>query len=244
MEEQLHQSQKMALVGQLTAGVSHDLNNLLTVISTNLDLIEDVAKNGRVGQLAAAARRAVDLGAKLTAQLLSFSRRRKLEPTLVNVSQLISQFEGLMKQAVGREYDIRLRIDAQLWRCHVDPSLLETALLNLILNARDAMPHGGTLELETRNVIVHEGNASGRQARSYVRLSVTDTGSGISPEVRERVFEPFFTTKEAGKGTGLGLSMVEGFVRQTGGCVNIESAPGAGTTVALYLPRAPEAPKA
>ena len=241
-EEQLHQSQKMELVGQLSAGLAHDLKNLLTVISMNLDLIEEVTKNDRVGQSAAAARRAVDLGVRLMAQLLSFSRRQKLSPRLVNANQLISEFKGLLRQAAGKEYDIRLRIDQQLWPCYVDPALLETALLNLVLNGRDAMHGGGNIELETRNVI--ERDANGRPTVHYVRLSVTDTGGGISADVRERIFEPFFTTKGVGKGTGLGLSMVSGFVREAGGRIDIKSVPGVGTTVTLFLPKASQAPDA
>ena len=239
-DEQLHHSQKMELVGRLTAGVSHDLNNLLTVVSSNLDMIEHVAKSDKVGQFATAARRAIDLSAKLTSQLLSFSRRQKMNPMLTNVNQLISEFQGLMRQALGRGCDVKLRIDHQLWRCRVDPWLLKAALLNLMLNGRDAMPQGGSLELETRNVILHARCVDGRQTRSFVRVSVADTGCGIPAEVRERVFEPFFTTKEAGKGTGLGLSMVSEFVRQAGGHVGIDSTPGAGTTIALYLPQASE----
>jgi signal transduction histidine kinase len=243
-EEQLRQRQKIELVGQLAAGVTHDLNNLLTVVSMNLDLIEEAARSDSVERFSAVARRAVDLGAKLTAHLLSFCRRQKINPTLVNANQLISEFQGLLRHAVGRRCDIRLRTDQQLWRCHVDPSLLEAALLNLVLNARDAMPGGGTLELETRNVILHEQNADGRVARPYIRLSVTDTGSGIPADILERIFEPFFTTKDADKGTGLGLSMVSGFVREAGGRVDIKSALGVGTTVALYLPKALQAPDA
>ena len=135
-------------VGSLL-GVSHDLNNLLTVVSSNLDMIEHVAKSDKVGQFATAARRAIDLSAKLTSQLLSFSRRQKMNPMLTNVNQLISEFQGLMRQALGRGCDVKLRIDHQLWRCRVDPSLLKAALLNLVLNGRDAMPQGGSLELET-----------------------------------------------------------------------------------------------
>ncbi len=236
-EEKLHQSQKMESVGQLTGGVAHDFNNLLTVVSGNLELIEDTKDIGRVRQFAAAARRATDRGAKLTAQLLAFSRRQKLTPKLVNANQLVLGFQGLVRQAVGERCEIRLRTDEQLWLCNVDPSLLETALLNLALNGRDAMPDGGVLEIETRNVVLDEG-ATGCPPGSYVRLSVRDTGFGMPPEVRDRAFEPFFTTKEIGKGTGLGLSMVYGFVRQSGGSAAIESAPGAGTTVALYLPKA------
>ncbi len=236
-EEKLHQSQKMESVGQLTGGVAHDFNNLLTVISGNLELIEDTKDIGRVRQFAAAARRATDRGAKLTAQLLAFSRRQKLSPKLVNANQLVLGFQGLIRQAVGEQCEIQLRTDDRLWLCNVDPSLLETALLNLALNGRDAMPDGGVLEIETQNVVVGE-NTPGCGPGSYVRLSVRDTGFGMPPEVRDRVFEPFFTTKEIGKGTGLGLSMVYGFVRQSGGHVTVESAAGAGTTVALYLPKA------
>jgi signal transduction histidine kinase len=244
IEEQLHQSQKMESVGQLTGGVAHDFNNLLTVVSANLELIEDMADHGRIRQFAATARRAVDRGTKLTAQLLAFSRQQRLNPKLVNANQLISEFKGLIRQAIGGRCEINLRIDERLWLCHVDPPLLETALLNLALNGRDAMPDGGVLEIETRNVVMDEGAAVGILPGSYVRLSVTDTGCGMPPEVRDRVFEPFFTTKEVGKGTGLGLSMVYGFVRQSGGHVAVESVPGAGTTVALYLPKATQEPDA
>jgi signal transduction histidine kinase/CheY-like chemotaxis protein/HAMP domain-containing protein len=243
-EEQLHQSQKMESVGQLTGGVAHDFNNLLMVVSANLELIEDAADNGRVRQFAATARRAADRGTKLTAQLLAFSRRQVLNPKLVDANQLISEFQELIRQAVGGNCEVKLRTDERLWLCHVDPSLLETALLNLALNARDATPDGGVLEIETRNVVLDEGAVARCLPGSYVRLSVTDTGCGMPPEVRDRVFEPFFTTKEVGKGTGLGLSMVYGFVQQSGGHVAVESAPGVGTTVALYLPKATQKPDA
>jgi len=242
MQEQLHQSQKMESVGQLTGGIAHDFNNLLAMVSGNLELIEDAADNGRVRQFAAAARRATDRGAKLTAQLLAFSRQRILNPKLVSANQLISEFQELIRQAVGGSCEVKLRTDDRLWLCHVDPPLLETALLNLALNGRDAMPDGGVLEIETRNAVLDEGAVAG--PGSYVRLSVTDSGCGMPPEVRDRVFEPFFTTKEVGKGTGLGLSMVYGFVRQSGGHVAVESAPGVGTTVALYLPKATQKPDA
>jgi signal transduction histidine kinase len=244
MQEQLHQSQKMESVGQLTGGIAHDFNNLLMVVSGNLELIEDAADIGGVRQFAAAARRATDRGAKVTAQLLAFSRQQRLSPKLVNPNQLISEFEGLIRQAVGGACEVKLRTDEPPWLCHIDPPLLETALLNLALNGRDAMPNGGVLKIETRNVILDEGAVAGCLPGSYVKVSVTDTGCGMPPEVRDRVFEPFFTTKEVGKGTGLGLSMVYGFVRQSGGYVAVESAPGAGTTVALYLPKATQKPDA
>ena len=162
---------------------------------------------------------------------------------MVNANQLISEFEGLIRQAVGDGCEVKLQTDDELWLCHVDPSLLETALLNLALNARDAMADGGILRIETQN-IEEEESVAGCSPGSYVRLSVADNGSGMPPEVRDRVFEPFFTTKEVGKGTGLGLSMVYGFVRQSGGHIAVESAPGAGTTVALYLPATTQEPDA
>jgi signal transduction histidine kinase/CheY-like chemotaxis protein len=243
-EEQLHQSQKMESVGQLTGGVAHDFNNLLTVVSGNLELIEDATEIGKVRQYAAAARRAADRGAKLTTQLLAFSRRQKLHPKLVNANDLISEFQGLIRQAIGGGCELRLRTDEGLWPCQIDPPLLETALLNLALNGRDAMLDGGILEIETQNVVLDDETVAGCPPGSYVRLSVKDTGCGMTPEIRDRVFEPFFTTKEVGKGTGLGLSMVYGFVRQSGGHVAIESATGAGTTIALYLPKASNGPDA
>jgi signal transduction histidine kinase len=244
IEEQLHQSQKMESVGQLTGGVAHDFNNLLMVVSANLELIENAEDIGKVRQFAAAARRSADRGANLTAQLLAFSRRQRLNPKLVNANQLISEFQGLIRQAVGGGCEVKLLTDEPLWLCHIDPSLLETALLNLALNGRDAMPDSGVLEIKTRNVVLDEAAAAGCLPGSYVKVSVTDTGCGMPPEVRDRVFEPFFTTKEVGKGTGLGLSMVYGFVRQSGGHVAVESEPGAGTTVALYLPKATQKPDA
>jgi signal transduction histidine kinase len=236
--ELFYQSQKMESVGQLTGGIAHDFNNLLTVVSANLELIEAGDNIGDARQCATAALRAVDRGAKLTAHLLAFSRRQVLNPKPINAYQLVSEFEGLIHKAVGEAWRVKVRTKNDLWLCHVDPALLETALLNLALNARDAMPNGGLLEIETRNIVVEEGAVVGCLPGSYVRLSVRDHGCGMPPGVLDRVFEPFFTTKEVGKGTGLGLSMVYGFVRQSGGHIAIESAPEKGTTVALYLPKA------
>jgi len=238
MQEQLHQSQKMESVGQLTGGIAHDFNNLLTVVSANLELIGRTEDNDKVSRLVGAARRAIDRGAKLTGQLLAFSRRQKLNPKLVDANNLICDFKGLMRQAVGAECEIRVKTDEQLWLCYVDQPLLETALLNLALNGRDAMPDGGMLEIETQNIVLDAGAVDDCPPGPYVRLSVTDNGCGIPPENLGRIFEPFFTTKEVGKGTGLGLSMVYGFVRKSGGYVDVESIVGTGTTVALYLPQA------
>ena len=237
VEEQLHQSQKMEAVGQLTGGVAHDFNNLLMVISGNLELIENCASDqDSVRRLAAVALRAADRGASLIAQLLAFSRRQTLNPKPVQADVLIRDIQRLIRRAVGEGCEVILFIDRQLWPCHVDPAQLQTALLNLTLNARDATPNGGTLTIEARNVTVNENTIAGVASGSYIRLSVRDTGCGMSPETLDRAFEPFFTTKEVGRGTGLGLSMVYGFVRQSGGYVTIESAIGVGTTVNLYLP--------
>jgi signal transduction histidine kinase len=242
MEEQLHQSQKMEAVGQLTGGVAHDFNNLLMVISGNLELIESrTADDEGVRGLAIAARKAAHRGASLTAQLLAFSRRQRLNPKTILVNALIRDFQALILRALGDGCMVKLVAEDQLWPCHVDPAQLETALLNLALNARDAMPDGGRLQIEARNVTLVEGAVAGVTPGSYVRLSVTDTGCGMPPETLDRVFEPFFTTKEVGKGTGLGLSMVYGFVRQSGGHVTIESTVGVGTTVSLFLPRSTQA---
>lgn len=242
--EQFYQSQKIESVGQLTGGIAHDFNNLLTVVSANLELIEAGDDIGKARHFAAAARRAVDRGAKLTAQLLAFSRRQVLNPKPVDVKLLVSEFQGLIRNAVGEACRTKVQADDGLWLCNVDPALLQTALLNLALNARDAMPDGGVLEIEMTNIVVENGAVPGCLPGSYVRLSVRDTGLGMPPEVRDRVFEPFFTTKEVGKGTGLGLSMVYGFVRQSGGHVTIESTVGKGTTVIIYLPKATQNPDA
>jgi CheY-like chemotaxis protein len=220
--------------GQLTGGVAHDFNNLLTVVSANLELIEKCAADARkVRRFAAAARHAAHRGAKLTAQLLTYSRRQILYPELVCASELIDEFQKIIRPALGG-IELRVLSDEPLWLCYVDSSLLESALLNLALNARDAMPAGGSLIIETRNVVVSTG---GCPPGSYVSISVTDTGCGMSTEARERIFEPFFSTKET-KGTCLGLNMVFGFVQQSGGHLGVDSALGAGTTFTVYLPRA------
>lgn len=239
MEAQLHQSQKMEAVGQLTGGIAHDFNNLLMVVIGNLNVIErHVGADDTVRHFAAAACRAADCGAKLTAQLLSFSRRQPLDLKRVHAGQIISEFEGLIRRAVGEGCAIKLTADDRLWPCHVEAAQLETAVLNLALNGRDAMPDGGVLEIAARNVILDENFAGGLAAGPYVSVSVRDTGCGMPPETMERAFEPFFTTKEAGKGTGLGLSMVYAFVKRSQGHVVIDSAVGAGTNITLYLPKA------
>jgi signal transduction histidine kinase len=243
MEEQLHQSQKMEAIGQLTGGVAHDFNNLLMVISGNLELIENAETDrDHIRELAAASRKAADRGANLTAQLLAFSRRQKLTPKPVYADRLIRDFQEVIRQAAGEGCDFRLVADDHLWPCYVDPAQLQTALLNLALNGRDAMPNGGMLEISLRNVTLGDDAVAGVSAGCYVMISVKDTGCGMAAETLDRAFEPFFTTKEVGRGTGLGLSMVYGFVRQSGGHITIDSAVGTGTTICLYLPRSAQDP--
>ncbi|WP_407179900.1 ATP-binding protein [Bradyrhizobium sp. STM 3562] len=243
MEEQLHQSQKMEAVGQLTGGVAHDFNNLLMVIAGKLELIEECAGNREsIRQLAAAARKAADRGASLTAQLLAFSRRQTLSPKAIYADRLILDFQDFIRHALGQGYALKIQADEKLWACDVDPAQLQTALLNLILNGRDSMPGGGSLEIEALNVELEEQTAGEIAPGLYVKIAVKDKGCGMSPETLERVFEPFFTTKDVGKGTGLGLSMVYGFVRQSSAYVTIDSALGFGTTVSLYLPKSAREP--
>ncbi len=244
MEEQLHQSQKMEAVGQLTGGIAHDFNNLLTVVTLKLEAIAARAPDEATRQMANEAQMAAGRGAKLTAQLLAFSRQQRLEPEFVRVNDVITEFLGIISQAVGPGCEVRLLTDEGLWPCHIDRSQFQTALLNLTLNARDAMAAGGPVQIETRNVALEAGGGAGCEPGPYVCVSVKDTGVGIPAEALARAFEPFFTTKEVGKGTGLGLSMVYGFVRQSGGDVTIESKVGEGTTVNLYLPKATQEPPA
>jgi PAS domain S-box-containing protein len=231
LEEQLAQARKMEAVGQLTGGVAHDFNNLLTVVLGNIDMLasrreEDEQRRMRRIE---AVRQAAERGRDLTGQLLAFSRRQHLTPITLDVNRLIREFAPLMRQAVGEAVTLDLDLADEPLKTHVDATQLETALLNLAVNARDAMPEGGTLSVSTRRV--DEPEPLGR-----VVIEVRDTGVGMSQEVRDRVFEPFFTTKDVGKGSGLGLSQVYGFVRQSEGEVRLESAPGEGTAFHLLLP--------
>src|SRR5258706_8180000 len=225
MQEQLHQSEKMESVGQLTGGIAHDFNNLIMVVSANLELIEEATDNGRVRQFAAAARRATDWGAKLTAQLLAFSRQQRLSPKLVDANELISEFQGLIRQAVGGACEVKLLTDRPLWLCHVDPPLLEPALLNLALNGRDAMPNGGLLTIETQNVVLDEGAVPGCLPGSYVKVSVTDTGCGMPPEVRDRVFEPFFTPRRSARVPGSASAWSTALSDNPGGMLPVKAHP-------------------
>ncbi len=240
-QEQLRQSQKMEAVGQLTGGVAHDFNNLLQVISGNLHLVAKAAAgNELLERRVANAKAAVRRGAKLASQLLAFSRRQALEPKVVNVGRFILGMEDMLRRAIGETVDIRTIVAQGSWNTFADPAQIENTVLNLAINARDAMNGHGKLTIEVGNALLDEAYARAHTdvaAGQYVMLAVSDTGSGMSPQVMAQVFEPFFTTKPVGSGTGLGLSMVYGFVKQSGGHVNIYSEVGHGTTMKIYLPR-------
>ena len=244
-EVALQQAQKMETLGQLTGGVAHDFNNLLQVIGGNLQLLSKfVAGNEKAELRIASAMAGVSRGAKLASQLLAFGRRQPLEPKAVNIGRFISGLEDMLRRTLGEAIDVETIISGGLWNSFVDPTQVENAVLNLAINARDAMNEHGKLTIEVGNAFLDEAYASGHDdvdAGQYVVLAVSDTGTGMSPEVMERVFEPFFSTKPEGKGTGLGLSMVYGFVKQSGGHVKIYSEVGFGTTVKMYLPRALQA---
>ena len=232
LEEQLAQARRMEAVGQLTGGVAHDFNNLLTVIFGNLDLLSRKASGDeRQAQQLSAMRQAAERGRSLTRQLLAFSRRQHLSPVTLDVNDLIRAFVPLIAQAVGESVIIEQQLSDERPCAYVDPAQLENALLNLAVNARDAMPDGGGLTFTTAVVESLEGADEER----WVRIEVIDSGSGMPKEVVERAFEPFFTTKDVGKGSGLGLSQVYGFAQQSGGRVEIDSALGKGTTIRLYL---------
>ncbi|GAC1036644.1 PAS domain-containing protein [Pseudomonas sp. No.117] len=242
MEEALRQSQKMEAVGQLTGGIAHDFNNLLTGILGSLELLDLRLRQGRLqdlGRYTGTARSAAERAAALTHRLLAFSRRQTLDPQPVALAQLVIGLEDLIQRSIGPQIVLEHAADPQLWLTHIDASQLENALLNLCLNARDAMPEGGRIRIVLANETLADPQAEQftLPAGDYVRLTVGDTGSGMSDEVRARAFDPFFTTKPLGQGTGLGLSMVHGFVLQSGGEIRIDSAPGEGTQVHLYLPR-------
>ncbi|SFV12451.1 PAS domain S-box-containing protein [Methylobacterium sp. 174MFSha1.1] len=241
-QEALRQSQKMEAVGQLTGGLAHDFNNLLAGISGSLELMQTRLAQGRfkdVERYMAAAQGAAKRAAALTHRLLAFSRRQTLDPRPTNVDRLARGMHELIQRTVGPGITLEVVASPEAWPALVDPSQLENALLNLCLNARDAMPEGGRITVSTANRTMDARTARRHDMPEgeYVRLRVTDTGTGMSPEVIARVFEPFFTTKPIGEGTGLGLSMIYGFAQQSGGQVRIASTPGEGTTVSLYLPR-------
>jgi PAS domain S-box-containing protein len=243
-EVALQRAQKLEAIGKLTGGVAHDFNNLLQIISGNLQLLaSDVPGNVRAERRLANAMAGVTRGAKLASQLLAFGRRQPLEPKVVNVGRLVGGMEDLLRRSIGEAIEIETVVSGGLWNAFVDPTQIENAVLNLAINARDAMDGAGKLTIEVRNAhLDHEYAAqnSDVKAGQYVLIAVTDTGAGIPPEIVEQVFEPFFTTKPEGKGSGLGLSMVYGFVKQSGGHVKIYSEIGHGTSVKIYLPRVHE----
>jgi signal transduction histidine kinase/ActR/RegA family two-component response regulator len=241
-EDALRQAQKMEAVGRLTGGIAHDFNNHLTVISSNVELLKRRLPENAAGlvRLADAAMHGVRRAATLTQRLLAFSRQQTLDPEPLDAGQLVSGMLDLLRRTLGESVVIETAAASGLWLTRIDANQLESALLNLAVNARDAMPRGGKLTIETANAALDESYVARHAeltAGQYVMIAVRDTGIGMSPDVQARVFEPFFTTKPFGQGTGLGLSMVYGFVAQSGGHIRIDSAPGAGTTIRLYLPR-------
>ncbi len=245
-EAALRQAQRIEAVGQLTGGVAHDFNNLLTVLIGNIDLIRKApALDPQLAERLAAMRAAAERGAMLTGHLLAFARRQPLSPRAVNLNALISGMHGLLQSALGPRVQIETRLAPDLWPAMVDPTQFELVVLNLVINARDAMPEGGVVTVETANV--HRGPPLRPEEAAegdYVSIAVRDVGSGMTPEVQAKAFEPFFTTKSPGEGSGLGLSQVFGTAHQSGGDVRIDSTPSKGTTVNVCLPRATSEPEA
>jgi PAS domain S-box-containing protein len=242
LERRLIQSQKMESVGQLTGGIAHDFNNILTVITGTIDILrEGVADRPDLAEVAKLIDEAATRGADLTRQLLAFARKQPLQPQEIDINALVVESTNLLRPTLGEQVLIESRVEEGAWWALVDRSQLVTAILNLAINARDAMPGGGKLAIETGNVVLDEASAGGNadlRPGPYVMIAVSDTGTGIPAALRDKVFEPFFTTKDVGKGTGLGLSMVYGFIKQSGGHIKIDSEEGHGTTIRLYLPRA------
>jgi signal transduction histidine kinase/ActR/RegA family two-component response regulator len=237
-EAALLQAQKMEAIGQLTGGVAHDFNNLLTAVIGCLEMISLEQSPERIAKLSRTALRAAARGARLTQQLLSFARRQTLKPVIADLNTMLVEMEMLLRRGIGEAIEVVLHRHPALWPCEVDPAQFQAAVMNLVMNARDAMPEGGRLFIETRNVESAQPPCGLElQPGEYVALAVRDVGEGMTPEVLARAFEPFYTTKDVGKGSGLGLSMVYGFAKQSGGDVHIESAPGLGTCVTIYLPR-------
>ncbi|HWF00684.1 MAG TPA: ATP-binding protein [Caulobacteraceae bacterium] len=244
MEDQLRQAQKLQAIGQLTGGVAHDFNNLLQVISGNLQLLErEVPRDERAQRRFQNAMEAVGRGSKLAGQLLAFARRQSLQPRPINLGRLVRGMDDMLRRALGEGVEIETVIAGGLWNTFVDPNQVETALLNLAVNARDAMGGRGKLTIEAGNARLDDSYAAKHvevRAGRYVMVAVTDTGRGMPADVVAKVFDPFFTTKREGEGTGLGLSMVHGFVRQSEGHIKVYSEVGHGTTIRIYLPRSPE----
>jgi len=244
----LMHAQKLEAIGKLTGGVAHDFNNVLHIISGNIDLIKMFSiANEKIVARCQSAQSAIKRGAKLSSQLLSFARKQPLQPNAVKLDEVFANMDLLVKRAVGEKVDVILDIAPNAWNIKVDPQQLENVVLNLAMNAGEAMKRGGELVISARNVVLSpsEQLASGTDSRECVRLSFADNGDGMSDAVRERAFEPFFSTKGIGKGSGLGLSMAYGFVKQSGGHIEIDSTLGAGADIVILLPRTAEsaAPK-
>jgi signal transduction histidine kinase/CheY-like chemotaxis protein len=246
-ERRLAHSQKMEAVGQLTGGIAHDFNNLLLVITGNLELLEPHLTREESRALLKEAQDAAALGSRLTDQLLTFARRRHLDAHVIQLNDLVVGVTDMLRRTLGEHITLSTSLAREVWSTRADAGQFQSAIVNMAVNSRDAMPQGGKLVVETRNILLeadHVDFQSELQPGEYVQLSISDTGSGMEPHVRDRVFEPFFTTKEKGRGTGLGLAMVYGFVKQSGGHVTIYSEPDHGTTINLYFPRADGAPVA
>src|SRR5215470_2279767 len=229
----------MEAIGQLTGGVAHDFNNLLTIASGSLEMLEARISDQRSLYLLRNVQSAISRGATLTTSLLAFARKQRLEPALADLNSVILEMDEMLRRSIGPSVDIQHAFASELWPVQIDVGQIETALLNIAINARDAMPGGGIVLFETANV--SDCLPEEMAGRDCVLVSVHDTGTGMTPDIMERAFEPFFTTKEVGRGTGLGLSMVFGVVHQSGGAVRLRSQLGRGTTVLIYLPRAPHA---
>src|SRR5216683_472028 len=241
-EEQLIQAQKMESVGQLTGGIAHDFNNMLTVITGTIEILAEAVRNQpHLARIVTLISEAADRGSELTANLLAFARKQPLQPVEIDVNALVNEVGRLLAPTLGRQIEIKTALDADVWPALVDPGQLSSALVNLAINARDAMPDGGTLTFATSNITVdgRDEAASGiDRVDDYVVVEVTDTGTGIPEAIRDKIFDPFFSTKETGQGTGLGLSMVFGFAKQSGGNIEVDSEEGRGTTFRIYLPKA------
>jgi CheY-like chemotaxis protein len=241
VEESLRQTQKLEVIGQLTGGIAHDFNNLLTAVVGNIELAALRTRDQGILAILKSAGMAADRGAKLTSKLLAFARKQHLAPRVVSLNEVVSSMGDLLFQTIGVTIRIETVLEKNLWPVMIDPTQLELVILNLAINSRDAMPHGGTLTISTQNIGASDPHRpAGLMPIEYAAISVSDTGTGMSQKVAAKAFEPFFTTKDIGQGTGLGLSQVLGFAQQSGGEVRVDTRVGQGTTITIYLPRSRE----